>query len=146
MYVKGKRRKTKLYAVWVSMKQRCYNPNNINYSYYGMRGIKVHHAWLASFEIFYKWSFKKGYKEGLSLERTNNNKGYSPNNCRWATHKEQMRNVSRNKIIIYKKRAQCLSAWAEELNINRKTLIMRLNRGWTIKEAFETPIINNQKL
>jgi len=82
--------KTKIYKIWANMMNRCYNPKNPNYKNYGGRGIKVYRPW---------WKFSKFYRDmghkpkNLTLERINNKKGYCPNNCKWATQKEQARNV-----------------------------------------------------
>ena len=81
----------RLYSVWQSMKQRCFNSSNPEYKNYGSRGITVCKEWQDNFETFYNWAIKNGYAENqrLSIDRINNDKGYSPDNCRWATIKEQ---------------------------------------------------------
>lgn len=86
------KRQTRLYEIWRSMKQRCTNPNKINYARYGGRGIKVCSEWMESFEAFYEWATTHGYKDDLSLDRINNDGNYEPGNCRWATPKEQAAN------------------------------------------------------
>ena len=80
------------YNIWRSMKQRCHNPNNARYKDYGGRGITVCDEWLNSFEAFYKWSLSSGYRDDLSIDRIDNDKGYFPENCRWATAVEQYHN------------------------------------------------------
>ncbi len=83
---------TPLYDVWHSMVSRCNCTTNDDYKNYGGRGIKVCRAWSRQFETFRDWALKKGYTSGLSIDRENNSKGYSPSNCRWATPSQQGRN------------------------------------------------------
>lgn len=83
---------TKLYRVWSGMKARCSNPNNKSFDDYGGRGIKVCEEWQRDFSAFQKWALENGYKEGLTIDRKDNDKGYLPDNCRWATIKEQNNN------------------------------------------------------
>lgn len=89
----------KLYTVWDSMKQRCFNPNNRAYHRYGGRGITVCAEWANEYAVFEKWALEAGYKEGLTLERIDNDEGYFPGNCRFATRKEQSRNMRRNRKV-----------------------------------------------
>lgn len=88
---------TKLFRVWCSMRARCGNPNDRCFHRYGGRGIKVCEEWDTDFSSFKRWSEANGYEEGLTIDRIDNDKGYSPDNCRWTTMKVQNNNKSNNK-------------------------------------------------
>lgn len=87
--------KTTLYRKWIDMKSRCLNPNHENYKHYGARGITICDEWLGEhgFENFREWALLNGYKEELSIDRIENDKGYFPENCRWAT--KRIQNINR---------------------------------------------------
>ena len=84
--------KTRVYRIFYGMKDRCYNTKNEKYHLYGARGIEVCDEWKNDFQAFYNWSMANGYSDDLSIDRIDNDKGYSPDNCRWATVTEQNRN------------------------------------------------------
>lgn len=128
-------RHTRLYKVWEAMKRRCNNPKDSRFERYGGRGIKVCAEWENSFERFAEWAFANGYREQLTIDRIDNNKGYSPDNCRWATHKEQNRNYSRNHRLTFNGKTQCVADWAKETGLNGSTILYRLKQGKTVEEA-----------
>ena len=116
---------TKLYRIWDAFKSRCYNPNVKDYRIYGGRGITVCDEWRCNFLTFREWAWKNGYKEGLQIDRIDNDKGYSPSNCRFVTRKEQMRN-RRNNVYFEDK---LLVEIAETTDIPYYTLYLRLKHN-----------------
>ena len=130
---------TRLYSIYTNMITRTTNPNYCETKNYMGRGIDVCDEWLHNPMAFFEWSESHGYANNLTLDRINNDKGYSPDNCRWVTYKAQMRNKSNNRLITFNNKTQPLICWSEELNINYSTLCTRLRRGWDIERAFTTP-------
>lgn len=120
------KRHTRLYTTWSNMKQRCYNQNSERYKDYGGRGITVCEEWIHDFMSFYIWAIQNGYAENFTLDRKDNDKGYSPDNCRWATYKEQANNKRNNVLITYKGEIKTLSQWADELKMEYDTLYARI--------------------
>lgn len=114
---------------------RCYNIKATGYNFYGGRGITVCDRWRESFWNFYDDMGIR--KDGLSLDRINPNGQYCPENCRWATSKEQGNNTTSNYILEYEGISQNLSQWGELLGILPNTIYYRLARGWTPSEALE---------
>ena len=124
---------TRVYLSWYAMLQRCNNPNNLSYKNYGGRGISVCDRWANSFENFF---LDMGNPlPGYSIDRVDMNGDYDPNNCRWATSKEQNRNTRKNRNLKIDDRIQCMSAWVEELNLNADKFRYWLNRGVNPSEA-----------
>lgn len=126
---------TRLYRIWHNIKQRCNNPNRSCYKNYGGRGIKVCDEWLEDFLNFYNWSINNGYSEELELDRINNDKGYSPDNCRWVTHSENNRNKRNNHYLTYQGKTLTLMEWQEITGIPYQEIRRRLINGKTIQEA-----------
>lgn len=129
-------RRTKLYGVWCSMKERCSNPHNKSYPRYGGRGITVCTDWANDFSSFRDWAYAAGFRDGLTIDRIDGNKGYSPENCRWATTAQQNRNYSRNHMITYNGETKCLSDWADQFGIKRGTVLFRIQQGKPLPEVF----------
>lgn len=131
------------YSAWMAMKGRCLNPANKWYRNYGGRGITVCSRWLESFENFLSDMGKR--PDSMTLERINNDGNYEPSNCRWASRKEQARNMRTNHLIEYRGVTKPLAVWAEELGVNGFALLTRLRRGWTVEDAFSRPINRNAR-
>jgi hypothetical protein len=136
LYTHKEAGKTKEYRAWVAIKNRCTNPNSSKYNSYGLRGIKVCGRWVNSYENFLNDMGRAPSKEH-SIDRIDNNKDYSSLNCRWATATEQANNTRKNRLIMYRGQTKTLAEWCRHLNLNYKTITMRIVRGFTSKEAFE---------
>ena len=116
---------SRIYKVYSGMKKRCYDKNHKLYNRYGGRGITICDEWLNDFMAFYNWSMANGYQDDLTIDRIDNNKGYSPDNCRWVTMLEQAQNTSKNVNITYKGKTQTISAWSRETGIPQNTISRR---------------------
>ena len=117
--------KTKLYFVWIGIKGRCYNEKNKSFHNYGGRGIKMCPEWKHDFTVFQNWALSNGYKEGLSIDRIDVNGDYCPENCRWATVKEQSRNRRDNIVIEHDGKKMILSDWAEYYGVDKMLVNQR---------------------
>ena len=130
---------TSEYRIWSGMKSRCRNKNNKDYSNYGGRGITISNRWLNSFDNFLKDMVERK-SSTHSIDRINNNKGYSKENCKWSTSKEQLRNKRNNRLITFEGETKCMAEWVEKFSISRFALYKRLKAGWSIKNALTKPI------
>ena len=137
--VKHNKTKHPLYSVWTNMKSRCYTPTDNEYKNYGVRGIKVCDEWREDFMAFYNWAFANGYKKGLSIDRINNDGDYEPNNCRWATVRQQINNRRCTILLTYKDRTLPLAEWATVTGINYCTLYKRYQYEWSTERILTTP-------
>lgn len=115
-----------LYGVYRNILSRCYTKLAHAYEHYGGRGIDVCIEWRTSFLSFKKWCEENGWQKGLEIDREDNNKGYSPENCRCVTRKVNANNNRRNVIIEYNNTKKSLQEWAKELNIAPATLYARI--------------------
>ena len=132
-----------LYKTWVGMKQRCYNQNSKSYKNYGGRGIRVCPDWLISFPTFVDDMGEKPSPQH-SIDRIDNNKGYTPENCRWATRVEQARNTSRNHYLFYKGQDTLLIDVARDIGITQQALQGRLQE-MTLDDALHLPANPDRK-
>lgn len=130
-------RPTPTFTTWVNMIQRCTNPKHKNYGRYGGRGITVCERWLNSFETFLKDMGEK--PAGVQIDRKDNNLGYEPGNCRWATPRQNINNREVTRRITLLGRTQTLEEWATELNVSHQAIAYRLNNGWSVEEALSMP-------
>lgn len=119
---------TRIHRIWTNMKNRCDSESANHYDRYGGRGITYCDDW-KEFEPFYKWAMKNGYTDKLSLDRIDNDGMYSPDNCRWTTHNEQMKNTKRNIYVEINGVTKTLTDWARHIGINEKTMSNRYVQG-----------------
>ena len=130
-----------VYKVWQQIKERCYNPKNTHYKNYGGRegqAITVCARWLESFVNFFEDMGERPF-DGATVERVDNDSGYSPDNCVWATRHEQMANSRAAKLLTFNGETKCLAEWARSLGIDQKTITYRL-KHWGLEKALSTPV------
>lgn len=132
--------KNPLYPIWISMKARCNNLNHAAYPSYGGRGIKVCTEWANSFPNFLKDMGDKPTQKH-SIDRINNDMGYLPDNCRWATMTEQSRNRRNSRFITNSQTGETLTIaeWCLRLKGGATLVYLRLARGWSEQRAISTP-------
>ena len=125
--------------VYYDMIRRCYNEKDNHYDSYGKRGITVCDEWRKDCVTFYKWAKENGYDIGLQLDRIDNNKGYSPENCHWVTPRENANNRRCTRMITFNGETKALSEWATITGISYQVLADRIYRyGWTVERALTT--------
>lgn len=130
--------KTRLYSIWSNMKDRCLNPNIKGYENYGGRGIAVCDEWM-EFAPFAEWALANGYSDDLTIDRINNNEGYSPSNCRWATRFVQANNQRSNHLFTIDGVTHTMTEWGRIYGINKNLVFDRLRRGWSEYETLTIP-------
>lgn len=128
------------YVTWLKMKGRCCNESSDKYAEYGGRGIKVCDRWLDSFPAFLEDMGKKP-TPAHTIERIDNDKGYSPENCRWATRKEQQRNRRTCHYLTHDGKTLSIAEWAEVTGIVANTIANRIFNGWSTEQALTIPPI-----
>ena len=140
-YVHAGKFKIPAYRSWRSMLDRCTNQNSAQWHQYGGRGVKVCAAWDpkqgGSWENFYA-AMGDRPSDLHTLDKDAGADGllYAPHTCRWATMKEQNRHRRVNQYLTYQGKTQCLTQWAEEMNLPRTTLQRRIKSGWPLEKAF----------
>lgn len=123
-----------------AMLQRCYNRDHKSYKYYGKKGIKVCARWRGDKGRLHLFEDMGARPEGMTLDRIDNTKGYSPTNCRWATRKQQVRNRKGNNYVSIEGKTMCLTEAAEYIGISIGTVKTRIRRGMSTLEALLTPL------
>lgn len=137
--------KTRLHKIWSGMIERCYLKSTGSYLNYGGRGITVCKEW-GEFLPFYVWSMANGYSDNLTLDRIDVNGNYEPDNCRWATSKQQGNNRRNNIRITCDGITHTESEWCEVIGTKHSGVVKRrIDSGWSVKDAVSIPVgtINN---
>lgn len=127
------------YRSWMGMNARCNCPTTSSYSRYGGRGIAVCAKWRASFASFYSDMGKKPTPKH-SIDRIDNDSDYTPDNCRWATPRQQQNNTRVNRILTYKGESMTVARWSRKKGINYETLRKRVVNGWSVEKALTHPV------
>lgn len=129
----------KLRNAWFGMMRRCYTNDRPDYKHYREFGITICDEWLNSFDEFALWALNNGMEENLSLDRINNDQGYSPENCRWVTRKVQNNNTSVNTLILYHGKEHTIAELSDIFNVPYERLWARISNGWDIEDAIKKP-------
>lgn len=135
---KKRSKKLRLYSIWQGMKARCEKEYASHYKYYGGKGISVCNEW-QSYSIFRDWALLNGYNDNLSIERINSDSNYCPENCIWATSKEQSWNTSQVIRIIHKNKEYTTRDLSNITGLNIDLIRNRLYKGWSIEQIINTP-------
>ena len=122
---------THIYKTYYNIRTRCYNPKYEFAKNYSCKGIEMCPEWLGEhgFESFYEWSIRNGYKDGLTIDRKDNSKGYSPDNCRWVDMITQQNNRTNNRRIKIGPYTHTIAEWARILDINYAALEKHVRQG-----------------
>ena len=145
----------RLYRIWRCMRRRCYDPKDSHYDIYGGRGIDICDEWRDDVFAFREWALSNGYADNLTIDRIDSDKGYSPDNCRWATVKEQNSHLHprwtftpkvkyatrRKKTWVIDGVEKSVEQWCEEYGMSRNAVLYRVNtKGMSPYEALTTPL------
>jgi len=126
------------YTCWKGIKSRCLCKTNSAYPAYGGSGITVSDSWMKFENFFTDMGHKPTPK--YTIERIDNSLGYSKENCKWATQKEQMNNMKRNKILTFNGTSKTMSEWSDHVDISYYVIRSRLRSGWSTNKALTTPV------
>ncbi len=131
---------TRLYRIWSGIKKHCCNNRDPTYKDYGGRGIKICDEWLNDFQAFYNWAINNDYKENLTIDRINVNKGYDPTNCRWADRYTQNINTRRELYGIVLNEYNSIEYFSLKYGTSRNLIRQRfVSYGWSFEDSVLTP-------
>lgn len=131
-----------LYAVWDSMKARCYNKKNKDYKNYGARGVRICEEWRIDFLSFCNWAIENGWEKGLQIDKDMKGDGllYSPKTCSIVTPKQNYNATRRSRYFTFNGKTKTMAQWAELFNIKYASFKYRIYQGWDIEKALTTPV------
>lgn len=138
MFAESTLSKMPVFHRWKHMRDRCKYATK-NWLIYQRKGITVCDEW-QKFKPFYYWAIENGFKPDLQLDRIDNKEGYSPDNCRWVTPKQNSRNRDSNVFWEYEGHRRTVAEWSEITGIRHDTLIYRKNHNWPIEKVLKTPV------
>ena len=142
---KGYHYSKRLFECWVNMKTRTSNVKQDKNNRYVNRGITICDEWANDYYVFEKWALENGYEENLTIDRIDNNKGYSPDNCRWANATQQANNRRTNRMIEYNGEIDTLANWARKFNVKYSSLQHQLDKGLSFEKALEVCYDNSSR-
>ena len=132
----------RLYEIWKAMKRRCSNPNDSHYHSYGGRGITVCKEWVNNYSAFKEWAYNNGYDKlaktgNCTIDRIDNDSGYSPDNCRFVDRIVQANNTSTNRFVDFQGHRLTIAEFARLMNIDK-------NYAWYYVDKFDREVANGQ--
>lgn len=137
--------RSRLYRVWQNIHKRCTCETDETYQKYGAKGITLCDEWKNSFRAFQEWAYANGYDENApsgkcTIDRIDNAKGYSPDNCRWVDRVVQQNNRSVNHRVVIDGISKTIAEWSKISGIEFNRIYKRLKKGWDAKDAVFKPI------
>lgn len=133
---------TRIHKIWEGMKRRCNHTKSINYPRYGGSGIKLSEEWDRDFAAFYR-DMGGSYFESATIDRIDNSKGYSKENCRWVLASEQSKNRRVVHKITHQGESKTIQEWAASLNIKAETLYARIfTYNWSVEKSLTMPVLS----
>jgi hypothetical protein len=132
----------RLYRIWKAMNWRCNPKNRFDRHLYFARGVSVCQEWSGDYLAFRDWALANGYGDSLTIDRRDNDCGYSPDNCRWASYQQQARNKQKTVILTAFEETKTAEEWGEDprCTVCAKTLRARLRRGFPEQDAVSLPL------
>lgn len=133
--------KHRLYSIYTKMLDRCYNPLNKEFRYYGGKGVRVCDEWRTNIFSFFEWAFDNGYAEKLQIDKDIKGNGllYCPQYCSWVTRDENMLYRSNSVYIEFEGKTLTMAEWSRETNLHVNTIRRRVTSGWSPKKTLTTP-------